>query len=128
MQPVPGPRPFPPDDPDCELCAAARFTHWYLESADGWVADCEVCSVPMVVWWNHGANPDENVVERLLDLLRTAAVDRFGSENWTVDPVMRQVPSHFHAHARDTGWWEKRWSRPMSHYTGVGGERVAPTT
>lgn len=123
MTPAVGPRPFPPDDPDCELCAAARFTHWYTESDDGWVADCEVCSVPMVVWWHHGPEPGDEVVERLLGLLSRAAVERFGQTGWTVDREMRQVPGHFHAHARDTGWWEKRWTRPMSRFTGVGSPR-----
>ena len=60
--PVPSRRsiggPFPADDPECELCQAARFTHWYAETDHGWIADCEVCSVPMVVWWHHGTEPD----------------------------------------------------------------------
>ncbi len=127
MQPTIGPRPFPPDDPDCELCAAVRYTHWYAESDDGWVADCEVCSVPMVVWWRHGVAPDEGILDRLLALLADAADDRFGPGAWTVDHEMRQVPDHFHAHARDVGWWEKRWSRPMSVYTGVGSDRATRT-
>lgn len=124
MTPVTGPRPFPPEDPDCELCAAARFTHWYAESVDGWVADCEACSVPMVVWWHHGPEPDDDVVERLLALLTEAANQRFGEFGWTIDREMRQVPSHYHAHARDGDWWRRRWDRPMSRYTGVGGERL----
>ena len=124
MAPAVGPRPFPPDDPDCELCAAARFTHWYAESDDGWAADCEVCSVPMVVWWHHGPEPGDEVVDRLLGLLSSAAVERFGESGWTVDGEMRQVPGHFHAHARDVGWWDKRWTRPMSRHTGVGGARI----
>ena len=123
MPPAVDPRPFPPDDAGCELCAAARFTHWYRESGDGWVADCEVCSVPMVVWWHHGSTPDEEVVDRLLGLLREAATERFGERAWTIDRAMRQVPDHFHAHAHDVGWWERRWSRPLSRYTGVGGDR-----
>ncbi len=126
--PVVGPRPFSPEDPACELCAAARFTHWYAESDDGWVADCEVCSVPMVVWWHHGPEPDGEVVDRLLTLLESAAALRFGETGWTVDRAMRQVPGHFHAHARDAGWWDRRWSRPMSRYTGVGGDRVEVTS
>lgn len=124
MTPAVGPRPFPPDDPDCELCAAARFTHWYAISDEGWVADCEVCSVPMAVWWRHGPEPSDEVIDRLLALLTAAANQRFGATAWAVDREMRQVPDHFHAHARDNGWWEKRWSRPMSRYTGVGGDRI----
>ena len=118
------PRPFPPDDPTCELCEAARFTHWYAETGDGWIADCEVCSVPMVVWWHHGTEPSGPVRAALLDELGRAADERFGAGNWSLDTTMRQVPTHFHAHARDRGWFDERWSRPLSRYTGVGGSRV----
>lgn len=123
MRPVAGPRPFPPDDSDCELCAAARFTHWYQVSDDGWVADCEICQVPMVVWWHHGTKPPADVIERLLAALTEVAVERFEDGIWTIDRQMRQVPGHFHAHVRDEGWWDKRWSLPISRYSGVGGTR-----
>lgn len=111
-------------DPECELCRADRFTHWYHEDEHCWVADCEVCSVPMVVWNDHGIEPDADVVEHLLTCLATAAGERFGHGDWKIDRTMRQVPTHFHAHARDRGWWDQRWTRPLSLYTGVGGERV----
>lgn len=118
------PRPFPPDDPDCELCEAARFTHWYAETEHGWIADCEVCSVPMMVWWHHGTQPPEEARQALLAELTRAADERFGVGNWQLDQVMRQVPEHFHAHARDRNWLAERFSRPLSRYTGVGGTRV----
>lgn len=117
------PRPFPPDDPGCELCEAARFTHWYAETDDGWIADCEVCSVPMAVWWHHGTEPDEAVRQRLFAALAEAADARFGAGNWDLDTTMRQVPNHLHAHARDRDWWSQRFSRPLSLYTGVGEPR-----
>ncbi len=78
----------------------------------------------MVVSWHHGQSPDTEVVDRLLALLAAAAVERFGESGWSIDREMRQVPGHFHAHARDARWWEQRWTRPMSRYTGVGGERI----
>ena len=43
----------------CELCEAARITEWYHEDDTCWVADCEVCGVPMVVWKHHGNQPPE---------------------------------------------------------------------
>ena len=43
--------------PDCELCEAARITEWFFEDDTCWVADCEVCDVPMVVWKQHGREP-----------------------------------------------------------------------
>lgn len=109
---------------DCELCRADRFTHWYYEDQHCWVADCEVCSVPMVVWNDHGTEPAAELINHLLERLTEAARHRFGHEDFTIDRTMRQVPEHFHAHARDRGWWDQRWSRPLSRYTGVGGDRV----
>lgn len=111
-------------DSECELCIADRYTHWYAEDEDGWVADCEVCSVPMVVWNEHGTDPAPGVREHLFSMLAAAADDRFGKGNWSRDEVMRQIPSHFHAHARDPEWFAQRAMRPMSRYTGVGGDRV----
>ena len=43
----------------CELCEAARLTTWYHEDDVCWVADCEICAVPMVVWRTHGTDPPE---------------------------------------------------------------------
>lgn len=111
-------------DSTCELCAADRFTHWYSEDEICWVADCEACSVPMVVWNGHGNEPPDHVVEHCLAALTEAADARFGEGNWSVDRQMRQVPEHFHAHARDADWWQLRMQRPLSRYTGVGGDRV----
>ena len=41
----------------CDLCAAARLTPWWYEDDVCWIAECESCSVPMVVWKLHGATP-----------------------------------------------------------------------
>jgi hypothetical protein len=109
---------------ECELCEAARYTHWYHEDDLCWVADCEVCSVPMVVWNCHGAEPSVDQVDAMLAVLAAVAAERFGDAGFEIDRTMRQVPEHFHAHARDPHWWAGRTSRPMSRYTGVGGERV----
>lgn len=79
--------------------------------------------VPIVVWWNHGTSLSPHTRKALLDQLSEVANDRFGPDNWYVDEDMRQVPEHFHAHARDTDWWAKRFTRPMSRYKGVGVNR-----
>jgi tryptophan synthase alpha chain len=114
---------LPPAAPGCELCEAARFTHWYSEDEVCWVADCEVCETPMVVWRGHGTEPPAEQREHMLAQLTRAAVERFGPEGWKIDGVMRQIPDHFHAHARDPEWQSRRWSSPPSRYTGVGGTR-----
>ena len=91
----------------CELCAAVRMTTWYAEDDVCWVADCEICQVPMVVWRNHGADPPADALAHMETLLGEVADQRFGAGGWTLDRVMRQIPDHFHAHARDPRWWER---------------------
>jgi hypothetical protein len=110
-------------DPECELCEAARFTHWYFEDELCWVADCEVCATPMVVWRRHGTEPPAADLLVMLDRLVEAGEQRFGAEGGRVDQVMRQIPDHFHAHYRDADWMARRWNEPPSRYTGVGTPR-----
>lgn len=107
----------------CELCEAARFTHWYHEDDRCWVADCDACDCPMVVWSEHGTEPPDDVVEHCLARLADAADLRFGAGGWSVDRNMRQIPAHFHAHARDADWHRRRSTGRASRYTGVGAER-----
>jgi len=90
----------------CELCEAARFTTWYHEDELCWVADCEVCDVPMVVWREHGPAPSPEAEERMIAQLTRVASERFGADGFRVDRVMRQIPDHFHAHARPP--WGRR--------------------
>jgi hypothetical protein len=110
---------------DCELCEAARFTHWYHEDDVCWVADCDACDCPMVVWKVHGTEPPPEHVEHMLERLREAGRARFGGDDaFSVDRVMRQIPDHFHSHARDRAWMTRRWtSKPSRYNGGVGGER-----
>ncbi len=41
--------------------------------------------------------------------LGRVADEVLGTATWSVDAVMRQIPDHFHAHARDPGWWIRRF-------------------
>lgn len=93
----------------CELCQAARLTTWFHEDDICWVAECEVCAVPMVVWRRHGTEPPEHDRDHMMAALGKVADDVLGPGEWTVDGVMRQIPDHFHAHARDPGWWMRRF-------------------
>ena len=93
----------------CELCEAARLTTWYHEDDVCWVADCEICNVPMVVWRTHGTDPSPEDLEHMLTQLGRVADEVLGTATWSVDAVMRQIPDHFHAHARDPGWWMRRF-------------------
>jgi hypothetical protein len=93
----------------CDLCEAARITPWHHEDDVCWVADCEICAVPMVVWKQHGPAPTPEEVEHMIGQLSRVASERFGETPFNVDRVMRQIPDHFHAHARDEGWWWRRF-------------------
>ncbi|MHB1486911.1 MAG: hypothetical protein ACYCS7_05960 [Acidimicrobiales bacterium] len=95
--------------PGCDLCEAARMTTWSHEDEMCWVADCEVCDVPMVVWNSHGAHPPHKDVEHMVAQLDRVATQRFGAGGYSIDRVMRQIPDHFHAHARDPRWWFRRF-------------------
>lgn len=95
--------------PGCDLCEAAPLTTWYHEDQICWVADCEVCNVPMVVWRSHGAVPPEPELHHMLGRLEEVAGAVFQGEPYKIDRVMRQIPDHFHAHARDERWWFRRF-------------------
>jgi hypothetical protein len=94
----------------CELCEAARFTPWHHEDATCWVADCEACDLPMVVWNSHGTDPSAEDLEHMLQALSRAADGLFGVGEWFCDRNMRQIPDHFHAHARPHRWWSGRFA------------------
>lgn len=89
----------------CELCEAVLFTRQYSNDDLCWVADCESCDVPMVVWREHGTEPPEATLAHMLAMLTDAAHQRFvAGERWFIDRKMRQIPDHFHAHARHDRW------------------------
>jgi hypothetical protein len=86
----------------CELCEAARTTEWFHEDDLCWVAECESCSVPMVVWKQHDPDPPEEIRVVLLNTLADVVARHFEMECW-IDDNMRSIPTHFHAHARPRG-------------------------
>ena len=93
----------PPDaGPACELCAAERVTEWFHEDDECWIAECEACYVPMVVWRNHDPNPPAAVRERLHERLAAVVREHWFHEHY-VDEDMRTIPTHYHAHARPKG-------------------------
>lgn len=108
---------------NCELCEATRFTHWYAEDDVCWSADCEACLVPMVVWKPHGTDPSQADLVHMRGVLSAAACTRFGDVDFVLDEVMRTIPEHWHAHARDADWFHMRSQRRLSRYTGVGTPR-----
>ena len=96
-----------PDDPPfvrldtCDLCRAKRLTPWFHEDEICWIAECEICEVPMVVWRWHGTTPPGEHVAHMRDRLAEVAAAQLGE--FYVDGHMRNIPDHYHAHARPKG-------------------------
>jgi hypothetical protein len=93
----------------CQLCEAARITPWYHEDEICWIAECEICEVPMVVWRFHGVTPPPEHLDHMLAKVREVAAARLGDAY--VDDHMRNIPDHWHAHARPKGGffgWDAR--------------------
>jgi hypothetical protein len=86
----------------CELCEAARITPWFHEDDVCWIAECEICAVPMVVWREHDPAPPEAVKAVLHARLAEVVATHFEFEHY-VDDHMRNIPDHYHAHARPKG-------------------------
>ncbi|HUV58027.1 MAG TPA: hypothetical protein VMV96_04405 [Acidimicrobiales bacterium] len=91
----------------CDLCEAAVITTRYYEDDTCWIADCEICLVPMVVWRRHDASPPEDVKARLHEALALIADRELGEGNWGIDDHMRNIPDHYHAHARPPYFWRR---------------------
>lgn len=80
------------------------MTTWWFEDAVCWVADCESCGVPMVVWKRHDPSPPAELAELMLDRLRRVA-DLHGPTDYWIDDTLRTIPDHYHAHARRRPEW-----------------------
>lgn len=95
---------LPPSGPelvrvkDCDLCRALKLTPWFWEDEICWIAECEICETPMVVWRYHGTAPPAEHVAHMRERLTEIATAQLG-EFW-VDGHMRNIPDHYHAHAR----------------------------
>jgi hypothetical protein len=85
----------------CDLCEAARISPWYHEDDVCWIADCELCDTPMVVWRSHGTQPPAEHHAHMMQQLARVAETVF--DGHYVDDHMRNIPDHYHAHARPKG-------------------------
>lgn len=100
------------DSAHCELCEAAKLTEWFHEDDRCWIAECEACSVPMVVWRSHGTEPPVDDVAHMHACLAKVGDQVFGANDWFLDDNMRQIPDHYHAHVRKKLPWMKETRQP----------------
>lgn len=94
----------------CELCALARTTHWYAEVGTPFrfaILDCDSCDVPMAVLGAHRAVPSDDERAVMQQHLAKIADEKF-PDGWFFDDHMRQIPDHYHLHARPIPKWWKR--------------------
>jgi hypothetical protein len=98
---------------ECDLCEAARLTPWFYEDEVCWVAPCEFCDVPMVVWRVHDSTPPPDIKAHLHAQLGAVAATHGPVEHF-IDDNMRNIPDHYHAHARPRGGFFGRGSRTTS--------------
>jgi hypothetical protein len=92
----------------CDLCDAAVITTRYFDDEHCWIADCEICLVPMVVWKTHDPRPTAAIKAHLHARLGEVADAVFAGETtWSIDDHMRNIPDHYHAHARPPYFWRR---------------------
>ena len=91
-----------PHSDACDLCEAAKITEWFYEDEICWIAECEICATPMVVWRHHGVEPPPEHMDHM-QIQLGAVVEKFFDFEHYVDDHMRNIPDHYHAHARPTG-------------------------
>jgi hypothetical protein len=103
--------------PGCELCELARTTQWYAEFEEPFrfaILDCDSCDVPMAVLGTHRALPtdaEREVMQRALAQIADGKYPR----GWYFDDHMRQIPEHYHLHARPyPAWWPRPGRKPAS--------------
>jgi hypothetical protein len=89
-------------DPDCELCLAHKLTPWLHEDDVCWIAECMICATPMIVWRHHGM-PDDATKEQLMARLGEVSDTYYEGKGWWPDNNMRNIPDHWHCHARPAG-------------------------
>lgn len=90
------------------------MTPWYAEVTEPFafaILDCDSCDVPMVVLGEHRAQPTEAEREVMRQALSRIADEKF-AHGWFFDDHMRQIPDHYHLHARPLPSWLPPRMRP----------------
>ena len=77
----------------CPLCRAERITTWYHEDDVCWIADCEICATPMVVWRWHGTDVPADVLRETLALFSEKRVAALVYNAQTTGATTDQVVS-----------------------------------
>ena len=92
----------------CELCELRPTTRWYAEHDEPFrfvICDCDSCDVPMAVLGSHRVRPTDDELAVIKAAL-AAIANQLYPQGWFFDDHMRQIPDHYHIHARPfpRGW------------------------
>ena len=92
----------------CELCELAATTTWYAVYERPFrfvLLDCDSCDVPMAVLGEHRVQPTADERATMQAELAKIADAKY-PRGWYFDDHMRQIPEHYHVHARPyPAWW-----------------------
>jgi len=94
--------------PTCELCGLAKTTPWYAEIRNPFrftILDCDSCDVPMAVLGEHRVRPTVDESTAMRRELGRIADEKYSHGGWFFDDHMRQIPDHYHLHARPYPSW-----------------------
>jgi hypothetical protein len=94
----------------CELCELVRSTRWYAQFYHPLaftVLDCDSCDTPMAVLGEHRATATEEERRFMVRALEMIG-ETIGLGDILFDDRMRQIPDHYHLHARVApAWWPR---------------------
>lgn len=97
-------------DGRCELCELVRSTRWFAQVFEPFpftLLECDSCDVPMAVLGEHRATVSEAERQVMAKALAWVA-DAHDLGEITFDDRMRQIPDHYHLHARPRPkWWPR---------------------
>ena len=94
---------------DCELCQLARTTRWYAQFFEPFrftIVDCDSCDVPMAVLGDHQKRASDEEIAAMQRALELIARET-GMGEIFFDDNMRQIPDHYHLHARPVRFWRR---------------------
>lgn len=92
------------------------MTTWYAEYEQPFrfaIMDCDSCDVPMAVLREHRREPTSDEREVMQQALAAVADVKYPT-GWYFDDHMRQIPDHYHLHARPLPRWWPFGAKPRS--------------
>ena len=91
----------------CELCELRDYTQRYCQFVHPFkfaILDCDSCDTPMAVLGEHRTTATEDEKNFMIEVLSVIARAKWGTDEFFIDDVMRQIPDHCHIHARRRRW------------------------